>query len=168
MAGAAFADIIVVSTPMNAITSIPAAPLRGKIVIDTNNYYAVHPLTGITRDGRMPELDDESTTTSELLQKQLPGARVVKAVQLHHGQAPHLRRPPQRRPRSSGVHRRGQRPSRSPNRRRPHRLLRLRPRRHRPLAEGWRIQRDTPGYVKPYGVTQLKEALASAKRYRDM
>lgn len=31
------------------------------------------------RDGRVPELDDESTTTSELLQAHLPDSRVVKA-----------------------------------------------------------------------------------------
>ena len=47
-------------------------PLAGKIVIDTNNYYP-------ERDGHIPELDSESTTTSELLQAHLPTSRVVKA-----------------------------------------------------------------------------------------
>ena len=41
-------------------------------MIDTNNYYP-------QRDGHIPELDDDSTTSSELLQAHLPGARVVKA-----------------------------------------------------------------------------------------
>ena len=51
---------------------MPVAPLAGKIVIDTNNYYP-------QRDGHIPELDNESTTTSELLQAHLPTSRVVKA-----------------------------------------------------------------------------------------
>jgi predicted dinucleotide-binding enzyme len=37
-----------------------------------------------------------------------------------------------------------------------------------PLAEGWRIQRDTPGYVTRYTADELREKLAEAKRYRDM
>ena len=41
--------------------------LRGKVVIDTNNYYP-------QRDGQIAELDDESTTVSELLQAHLPEA----------------------------------------------------------------------------------------------
>jgi hypothetical protein len=36
------------------------------------------------------------------------------------------------------------------------------------LAEGWRAQRDTPAYVRRYDVAGLREALAAAKRYRDM
>jgi predicted dinucleotide-binding enzyme len=41
-------------------------------VIDTNNYYP-------RRDGHFEELDSDRTTSSELLQAHLPGARVVKA-----------------------------------------------------------------------------------------
>ncbi len=37
-----------------------------------------------------------------------------------------------------------------------------------PLAEGWRIQRDTPGYVTRYTADELRGKLAEAKRYRDM
>jgi predicted dinucleotide-binding enzyme len=37
-----------------------------------------------------------------------------------------------------------------------------------PLAEGWRAQRDTPAYVRRYDADGLREALAAAKRYRDM
>src|SRR5450756_2732060 len=59
------ADIAVVTVPLRAVGSVPVAPLEGKVVIDTNNYYP-------QRDGQIPELDDESTTTAELLQAQLP------------------------------------------------------------------------------------------------
>ena len=48
--------------------------LSTKVVIDTNNYYP-------QRDGRITELEDESTTTSELLQAHLPTSKVVKARQ---------------------------------------------------------------------------------------
>src|SRR5436190_5538053 len=65
-------DIVVVTIPLKNIRSIPVEPLAGKVVIDTNNYYP-------QRDGRIPELDDESTTTAELLQKHLPRSKVVKA-----------------------------------------------------------------------------------------
>jgi predicted dinucleotide-binding enzyme len=44
----------------------------GKTVLDTCNYYP-------QRDGQIAVLDNDSTTTSELLAKHLVGARVVKA-----------------------------------------------------------------------------------------
>jgi predicted dinucleotide-binding enzyme len=65
-------DLVVVTIPLKAIGTVPVAPLAGKIVIDTNNYYP-------GRDGHIRELDEERTTTSELLQAHLPRSRVVKA-----------------------------------------------------------------------------------------
>src|SRR5215475_5679164 len=64
-------DIVVVTIPLKNIGDVPVAPLAGKIVIDTNNYYP-------QRDGHIAELDNESTTTSELLQAHLPNSKVVK------------------------------------------------------------------------------------------
>ena len=72
-------DIVVVTIPLKNIGSVPVEPLAGKIVIDTNNYYP-------QRDGRIAELDDESTTTAELLQRHLPDSKVVKAFN-HIGSA---------------------------------------------------------------------------------
>ena len=63
-------DLVVVTVPLKAYRQVPVEPLRGKVVIDTNNYYP-------QRDGHIAELDDDSTTTSELLQAHLPEARVV-------------------------------------------------------------------------------------------
>ncbi|HCU94224.1 MAG TPA: NADP oxidoreductase [Actinobacteria bacterium] len=65
-------DIVVVTIPLKAYRQVPAAGLAGKTVIDTSNYYP-------QRDGRIPELDDDSTTGSELLASHLDGAHVVKA-----------------------------------------------------------------------------------------
>lgn len=78
---AAAGDIVVVTTPLAAIETIPVEPLVGKVVIDTNNYYP-------QRDGHIAALDDETTTTAELLQDHLQGARVVKAF--NHIAAPAL------------------------------------------------------------------------------
>jgi len=64
-------DIVVVTVPLKNYRQVPVEPLSGKVVIDTNNYYP-------DRDGHIAELDDESTTTSELLQAHLPDAHVVK------------------------------------------------------------------------------------------
>jgi 8-hydroxy-5-deazaflavin:NADPH oxidoreductase len=62
-------DIVVVTVPLKNYRQVPVAPLAGKIVIDTNNYYP-------QRDGHIPELDNESTTTAELLQTHLPTSKV--------------------------------------------------------------------------------------------
>jgi predicted dinucleotide-binding enzyme len=71
-AGAAEAgDVVVVAIPVKAYLGLPAAPLRGKVVMDTGNYYP-------ERDGHLTELDSGSVTSSELLARQLPGAEVVK------------------------------------------------------------------------------------------
>lgn len=66
------ADWAVVTVPLKAIGDVPAAPLAGKIVLDTNNYYW-------ERDGRIAALEDKTTTTTALVQDHLAGARVVKA-----------------------------------------------------------------------------------------
>ena len=36
-----------------------------------------------------------------------------------------------------------------------------------PLKEGWRIERDTPGYGPRRTADELRKDLAAAKRYRD-
>jgi hypothetical protein len=69
---AAFGDVVVVSIPFGRYRELPAEGLAEKVVVDTNNYYP-------DRDGHFPELDDGRTTSSEVLQAHLVGARVVKA-----------------------------------------------------------------------------------------
>ena len=65
-------DQVVVAIPLTAYRSLPLAALRGKVVLDTINYYA-------TRDGHVEDLDSGRITTSELVQAHLDGARTVKA-----------------------------------------------------------------------------------------
>jgi predicted dinucleotide-binding enzyme len=173
---AAAGDIVVVTVPLKAYREVPVDPLRGKVVIDTNNYYP-------QRDGHIAELDDESTTVSELLQAHLPESRVVKSFNniyfKHLGSL--------------------QRPSGSPERS----VLAIAGDDAEakkvvselfddlgydaydvgPLSEGWRYQRDTAAYASLYSpegagwpppagrqvtAEQLLEKLDAAVRYADM
>ena len=172
---AAAGEIVVVTIPLKSYQQVPVEPLRGKVVIDTNNYYP-------ERDGHIAELDDESTTTSELLQAHLPESHVVKAF--------------------NNIYFEFLRSQARPSGSRERSVLAIAgddPDAKRvvaefldhigydaydvgPLAEGWRYQRDTAAYAALYAsdtndwskgprrVTAdiLKEQLAAAKRYRDM
>jgi predicted dinucleotide-binding enzyme len=69
---AAAGGIAVVAVPVSAFPDLPAAALAGRTVIDTCNY-------GPERDGHVRELDEGRLTSSELLQRYLPDAVVVKA-----------------------------------------------------------------------------------------
>jgi predicted dinucleotide-binding enzyme len=153
-------DIVVVTIPLKSYRSVPVEPLAGKIVIDTNNYYPA-------RDGNIPELDNESTTTSELLQAHLPTSKVVKAF--NHIYASQIT--------TDG------RPAGTPNRRAlviagndaeaKATVTRLLDQfgfdvvDAGPLKESWRIQRDTPGYGPRRNAEELKKDLADAKRYAE-
>ena len=65
-------DLVVLAIPLHAVDDLPAAAFDGRIVVDANNYYP-------QRDGQVAELDADETTSSELVARHLPGARVVKA-----------------------------------------------------------------------------------------
>jgi predicted dinucleotide-binding enzyme len=68
---AAAGDVVLVAIPFVAYGSLPADAFDGRIVVDANNYYA-------QRDGAIAEIDSDATTSTELLARHLPGARVVK------------------------------------------------------------------------------------------
>lgn len=174
---AAAGDIVVVTIPLKSYRDVPVEPLRGKVVIDTNNYYP-------QRDGHIAELDDESTTVSELLQAHLPESKVVKAFNnINFLMLGELARPKGDSERSVlaiagddagakatvaallddlgyDAHDVG------------------------PLSEGWRYQRDEPAYAELYSADPpgtwppklsrrvdeafLVQQLSRARRYRDM
>ena len=154
-------DLAVVTIPLGAIGSLPAAPFAGKTVIDTNNYYP-------QRDGVIDALESEQTTTSELLQAQLPGARIVKAF--NHIGAAHITEHAQQ---AGSAGRRALAIASDDEAAKAEvsaiidaagfDVLDL-----GALAEGWRTQRDTPGYGIRMDLAELTEAAAAAKRYRDM
>jgi 8-hydroxy-5-deazaflavin:NADPH oxidoreductase len=150
-------DIVVVTIPLKNLRDVPAAPLAGKVVIDTLNYYP-------QRDGHIADLDNEKTTTSELVQRHLPQSRVVKAF--NHIYAADLT-----------TH--GQ-PAGSANRRALAIAGNDAAARSEveslldqfgfdtvdmgPLRESWRIQRDTPGYGPRRTAGELRKDLAAATR----
>ena len=159
-AGAA-GDLVVVTVPLKAVDDVPVEPLAGKVVIDTNNYYP-------ERDGHVAALDEETTTTSELLQDHLPTSRVVKAF--NHILAADItaRRTPPGTPNRRALAIAGDDASAKETVASFIDELGFDVVDLGPLAEGWRIQRDTPGYGADLDAGRLTEAVAAAKRYRDM
>ncbi len=68
----AFGGLVVVAIPLKSYPMLSAAQFAGRIVIDTGNYYP-------GRDSAITFLDNQTTTTSQILAQQLPGATIVKA-----------------------------------------------------------------------------------------
>jgi len=153
-------EIVVVTIPLKEYKTVPVEPLADKIVIDTNNYYP-------QRDGHIPELDNESTTTSELLQAHLPTSKVVKAF--NHIYAAALTTDGQ----PAGTKNRRALVIAGDDQSAKATVTRLLDQfgfdtvDAGPLKEGWRIQRDTPGYGPRRTTEELRRDLAEAKRYAD-
>jgi predicted dinucleotide-binding enzyme len=150
-------DVVVVTIPLLAYREVPVAPLAGKIVLDTNNYYP-------TRDGQIAELDEGRAASSELLQRHLPTSRVVKAF--NHIQAAQI---------LSDAS-----PAGTPGRRAlvvagddedaKAFVIKLYDEfgfdavDAGPLAESWRIEPGQPGYNVRHDATQLRADLEAASR----
>ena len=136
----------------------------GRLVVEFRNVAIPGLQAG---DGHIPELDNESTTTAELLQAHLPTSKVVKAF--NHIYAAALTTDGQ--------------PAGSKNRRAlviagDDQAAKATVSRlidqfgfdvvdAGPLKEGWRIQRDTPGYGPRRTADEIRRDLAAAKRYAD-
>jgi len=174
---AAAGDLVVVTVPFKNYRQVPVEPLRGKVVIDTNNYYP-------RRDGHIAELDDESTTVSELLQAHLPESQVVKAFNninfLMLGQLGRPAGDPER----SVLAIAGDDAAAKATVARFLDEIGYDAYDVGPLSEGWRYQRDEPAYADLYSADPpgtwppqlsrrvdeafLVQQLSRAKRYRDM
>lgn len=154
---AAAGDFAVVTVPLKSIQDVPAEPLAGKIVIDTNNYYW-------ERDGHFPALDNGEATTSGLLQEHLPQSKVAKGF--NHIMYTQIT--------TDGT------PAGTENRRAlatasdfPDAAELVTTLYDEfgfdtvnigPLYESWRVERDRPAYVARQSAAQLRENLAKAPR----
>jgi len=141
---AAAGDIVVVTVPLGAYRDVPAEPLAGKVVIDTNNYYP-------HRDGRIAGLDEGTTTSSELLQQHLGSARVVKAFNnIYFRHLSSLARPAGAADRTTltiaGDDAAAKETVTAFVDAIGYDVIDL-----GGLAEGWRVQPETPAYGTPYG-----------------
>lgn len=159
---AAAGDIVVVTVPLKAYRDVPAAPLAGKVVIDTNNYYP-------DRDGEFPEIEAGTSTTGELLQRHLADARVVKAF--NNIYFPHLATLP----RPAGAPDRTALPIAGDDADAKRAVTEFLDGIGYdavdigPLNENWRTQRDTPVYVTPYGSFEDNTGTpAGAQTVRDL
>ncbi|MGO4586083.1 NADPH-dependent F420 reductase [Arthrobacter sp. 2RAF6] len=136
-------DVVVLSIPLMAHTSIPASLLAGKAILDTSNYYPF-------RDGRVAELDEERLTTSEFVLRHFPGAGLTKAfnnILAHH--IPELARP-------SGAADRTGLPVAGDDGSAKSKVVRLIDQLGfdtvdaGPLAESWRFEPETTAYTRLY------------------
>lgn len=67
-------DIVSIALPLAVFGTLPAGKFVGKVVIDQTNYY---PGLG---DFRRSDLDNGELTSSELMQRHLTGAKLVKGI----------------------------------------------------------------------------------------
>lgn len=65
-------EVVVISVPLRAIAQLPAEQIGARLAIDTCNYYPA-------RDGEIAGLERGGETTTGLLRKALPAARLAKA-----------------------------------------------------------------------------------------
>lgn len=153
---AEFGDVVMVAIPFSNYLTLPVQALSGKIVIDANNYYP-------QRDGQIPELDTNATTTSELLARHLKHSRVIKAFNAI------LQADLAKEGRPAGAAHRRALPISGDDLSAKKTVTQLVNEfgydvvDAGPLTEGWRFQRAMPAYCIPLNIDGLKQALAAAE-----
>jgi 8-hydroxy-5-deazaflavin:NADPH oxidoreductase len=158
---AAFGEVVIIALPPGAFVDIPVSALAGKVVVDATNYYP-------TRDGAIPELDERRTTTSERLAQRLPGARLVKAFNsILAMDLPRKGRPPI----EGGLRAlpiAGDDAAAKALVTEMHAQLGFDVLDTGGLADSWRFERAKPGYCIPLNVDQLRAALNTAERDKEL
>ncbi len=84
----AAADLVVLAIPLHRFPALDPDPLAGKLVVDAMNYWA-------PADGVVPLFYDQELSSSEIVQRRLTQATVVKALnQIAYQDLEDGRRPP--------------------------------------------------------------------------
>ena len=84
----AAADMVVLAIPLHRFPALDPGPLAGKLVVDAMNYWA-------PADGVVPLFYDQELSSSEIVQRRLTQATVVKALnQIAYQDLEDGRRPP--------------------------------------------------------------------------
>lgn len=148
-------DWVVVTIPLGVINKVPVAPLAGKTVIDTGNYYP-------GRDGDISELQNGTSTDTQLLQAHLPDAHVVKAFNnIYFGHLAVLGRP-HGAPDRTTLPIAGDDPAAVAHTTELLDLLGYDALAYGTLADSWRSQPGTPVYGPPYSGGSMDLATATA------
>ncbi len=154
-------DLVLVAVPLHARASVPVEPLKGKVVMDANNYYP-------QRDGRIEALDTNASTTSELLQAHLPESHVVKVfnnIYAHEIPADGL---------PTGAENRRALPIAGGDAEAKEAVSRFLDSLGYdavdlgPLTESWRVERDTPAYGKRTTADELRALAADTQRVQQV
>jgi len=150
-------DFAIVAIPLTTIGQVPVAPLAGKVVISTINYFP-------QRYGHVPEIDDGTTTAPGLLQAHLPESRVVRAFSMINAAEMSGDGHPPGDPRRRALALAGDDPA----------AKRLVAGLYEEfgfdavdiggLDESWRVEAGQPAFVTRQNVAELKANVASAKR----
>jgi len=158
---AAAADFALVAVPLGKLGGVPVEELSGKLVLDANNYYP-------QRDGRIAALDANESTTSELVQAHLPGAYVVKAF--NNIPAAHIPvdglpagDPARRALPVAGDDKASKQDAIAFLSAIGFDAVDL-----GPLSESWRVERDTPAYVKRATVAELTALTTNVTRVQQV
>jgi len=154
---AAFGDIVFIAIPFKHRDQLNADDYAGKIVGDANNYYPQW-------EWNIPELDENRTTTSEIIQSLLPKARVVKAFNAI------LAKDLERDGKPAGTPGRRALPIAGDDAEAKvlvaefHDSIGYDVVDGGTLADSWRFERAKPGYCVPFDKDGMTAALAAAKR----
>jgi predicted dinucleotide-binding enzyme len=154
---AAEADLAVLALPLGALPGLDPEPLAGRTVVDLTNYYP-------HRDGRIAELDANTLTTGQYVQRRLPASRVVRVFSnISYVHIPQLARP-------AGAPDRSALPVASDDAEAKEVVTGLTARLGfdavdaGPLAESWRFEPDTRAYLFCYAPAgTVPETLQASK-----
>jgi 8-hydroxy-5-deazaflavin:NADPH oxidoreductase len=154
---ASAADIAIVAIPIRAIGQVPVEPLAGKVVIATLNHFP-------QRDGRIPAIEDGTTTAPGLLQAHLPASRVVRAFSMINAADMSGDGHPEGDPKRRALALAGDDPAAKEVVARLYNEFGFDAVDLGGLDESWRVDPGQPAFVTRQNLAELKANVASAKR----